>query len=260
MVDSTTVFWVTAVAGATTGLGAIPVLARASISHRLYDSAMGLAAGMMLSAVAFALIVPGLEDGTLEAVVGGVLLGVVGLLVANRIVPHVHAEWTNWRGHGGADPQDADGIDSLRSAILIGSAITLHNAPEGLAIGIAFAAGLEGVGLTLAIVIGLQNVPDGFAFAVPAGDTGISNAKLLLYTTLSGVVPQVSAALLGYALVDVVEALFPLAAGFAAGAMIAVVFREMIPQSHGHGYADEATLAFCFGFVLILVVDIVLVV
>lgn len=258
--DVWTVLWVTTIAGAATGLGALPVLARASISHRIYDSAMGLAAGVMLSAAAFALIVPGLEDGTITAVVAGIVIGAVGLLVANRLIPHVHAEWTEWRGHGGADPDDADAIDSLRSAVLIGGAITLHNAPEGLAIGVAFASGLEGVGLTLAIVIGLQNVPDGFAFAVPAGDTGLSNARVVLYTTLSGLLPQVGAALLGFALVDLVEALFPIAAGFAAGAMIAVVFREMIPQSHGHGYADEATVAFLGGFLLILVVDTVLVV
>ena len=260
MTDLVTVLWITTVAGAATGLGALPVLFRTGISHRVYDSALGLAAGVMLSASAFALIAPGLEIGTLPAVMGGVLLGGAALLVANWLLPHVHGRWNSWYGHGGIEAEDPTKFDSLRRAVLIGGAITLHNAPEGLAIGVAFASGLEGVGIAVAVVIGLQNVPDGFAFAVPTAETGLSNTKILAYTTLSGLVPQVLAAVLGFTLVAFVEGLFPIAAGFAAGAMVAVVFREMVPSSHGHGYADEATIAFLVGFALIVVVDEVLVV
>ena len=94
--------------------------------------------------------------------------------------------------------------------------------------------------------------------AVPASRTGLSNARTILYTTLSGGVPEPVAAVAGFALVAVFTQLFPIAAGFAAGTMIAVVFREMIPLSHGHGYADAATAAFLLGFTLMLVVDTVL--
>lgn len=149
---------------------------------------------------------------------------------------------------------------TLRKALLIGGAITLHNAPEGLAIGVAFASGLEEVALLLAVVIGLQNVPDGFAFAVPMADTGMSNARVFWYTALSGVVPQVLASVFGYSLVGLGTGLFPVSSGFAAGAMLAVVFRELIPSSHGHGHADAATGAFLVGFVLLVVVDAVIVV
>jgi ZIP family zinc transporter len=252
-----TMLVVTTVAGLLTGLGAIPTVLGARVSHRVYDAALGLAGGIMIAASVFGLIIPGTEQGSLWQVMIGVFLGGFGLLLGNRIIPHLHAEYRQWRGHGGAADGDAALDDRLRRAVLIGGAITLHNAPEGLAMGIAFASGLEDVAFVLAIVIGLQNVPDGFAFAVPVSQSGVSLPKVLLYTTLSGTVPQVVASLFGFALVTVAEGVFPVAAGFAAGAMLAVVLREMIPSSHGHGYADASTAAFLVGFVLLVVVDAV---
>ncbi len=277
-------------AGAATGIGALPVYVTERISHRFYDAALGLAAGIMFGAAVFALVVPGLEFGSLWEVVAGVLLGSVFLLVANRLIPHIHLLITGeangtyppisgseveleakpksppgeGKSDGGAtdgtDARDEDAVpapdDDLRQAILVGSAITIHNVPEGLAIGIAFAGGLEGVGIALAIAIAVQNVPDGFAMAIPASRTGLSKPKTILYTMLSGAVPEPAAAAIGFALVSVVTGLFPLAAGFAAGTMLAVIFREMIPASHGHGYADEATLTFVVGFVVMVVVDV----
>jgi len=252
-----TMLLVTTAAGAVTGLGALPVFFRAAVSHRTYDAALGLAAGIMIGASVFGLIIPGSEAGGLAGVMVGVFLGGFGLLVGNRAIPHLHARYTGWRGEGGASNASADpgAVSNLRRALLIGGAIVLHNAPEGLAMGVAFASGFEDAAFLLAVVIGLQNVPDGFAFAVPVAETGVSRARLLAYTTLSGLVPQVLAAVFGFGLVSVAAGIFPLAAGFAAGAMMAVVFREMIPSSHGHGYADAATAAFLFGFVLLVVVD-----
>jgi ZIP family zinc transporter len=222
-----------------------------------------------------------MEQGTLVAVMSGVFLGGFVLLGGNRLIPHLHARYVGWRRDGGQwgwergtaagsdgptktdDAEDATDpaiASRARRALLIGTAIVLHNAPEGLAMGVAFASGLEDVALLLAVVIGLQNVPDGFAFAVPFGETGLSNGRVLVYTTLSGLVPQVSAAVVGFYLVSFATGIFPVAAGFAAGAMMAVVFREMIPSSHGHGYADAATAAFLIGFALLVVVDELLVV
>ena len=278
-----TVVAVTGAAGVATGVGALPVFFRTRVTHRVYDAALGLAAGLMVAASVFGLILPGMEEGTLTAVMAGLLLGGIGLLAGNHAVPHLHAQYREWHPEGGATGDDAaamaasdepgDSTDpgasadaaaeregTLRKALLIGGAITLHNAPEGLAIGVAFASGLEEVALVLAVVIGLQNVPDGFAFAVPMADTGMSNPRVLWYTTLSGVVPQVVAAVFGFSLVGLAAGLFPVASGFAAGAMLAVVFRELIPSSHGHGHADAATGAFLVGFVLLVVVDAVVVV
>ncbi len=287
MADLLTVVAITGAAGLATGLGAIPVFARARVTHRTYDAALGLAAGLMVAASVFGLVLPGMEEGTLAAVMAGVFLGGLALLGGNYAIPHLHAQYREWIPEGGATNDDAasmsdgraaaaddatpevvteaslgdptaqvDEPDSaLRKALLIGGAITLHNAPEGLAIGVAFASGLEEVALLLAVVIGLQNVPDGFAFAVPMGETGMSNGKVLVYTALSGFVPQVAASVFGFTLVSIAAGLFPIAAGFAAGAMLAVVFRELIPASHGHGHADAATAAFLVGFVLLVVVD-----
>ena len=292
---------VTTVAGLAAGLGALPVFFRSRVTHRVYDAALGFAAGLMVAASVFGLIIPGLEEGTLSAVMAGVFLGGVVLLGGNYAIPHLHAQYREWLPEGGATGDDVEsmptseggsgvtaddpvpGADAagdaafasdandeaadaaarevtLRKALLIGGAITLHNAPEGLAIGVAFASGLEEVALLLAVVIGLQNVPDGFAFVVPMADTGMSNGRVLWYTLLSGVVPQVVASVFGFTLVSVAAGLFPISSGFAAGAMLAVVFRELIPSSHGHGHADAATGAFLVGFVLLVVVDAVVVV
>jgi ZIP family zinc transporter len=307
MTTLTNLVAVSGIAGLVTGLGALPVFFRARVTHRVYDAALGLAAGLMVAASVFGLILPGTEEGTLTAVMAGVLLGGAVLLGGNYAIPHLHAQYREWLPEGGATGDDAAamptgddrkgmtpadppggaagapsaadpaaatsqnaGTDAaadeaarevtLRKALLIGGAITLHNAPEGLAIGVAFASGLEEVALLLAVVIGLQNVPDGFAFAVPMADTGMSNLRVLWYTTLSGLVPQVVASVFGFLLVGLAAGLFPVAAGFAAGAMLAVVFRELIPSSHGHGHADAATGAFIVGFVLLVAVDAVVVV
>ena len=221
---------VTVIAGAVTGLGALPVFFRATVSHRTHDAALGLAAGLMIAASVFGLILPGMDEGGLAPVMIGVFLGGSVLLAGNRAIPHLHARYIGWRREGGADGGSPEQDSLVRRALLI------------------------------AIVIGLQNVPDGFAFAVPMGETGISNARLLLYTTLSGLVPQVAAALFGFLFVSIAAGIFAIGAGFAAGAMMAVVFREMIPSSHGHGHADAATAAFLVGFALLVVVDELLVV
>lgn len=247
---------VTIIAGAVTGVGALPVFFRTTVSHRLYDSALGLAGGIMIAASIFGLMLPGMDAGSLTAVITGLLLGGFTLLLANKLLPHIQARFGGWTPEGGASITDLEAASRVRRAALIGGAIVLHNAPEGLAMGVAFASGLEEVALMLAIVIGVQNIPDGFAFAVPLGDTGLSNPRILLYTTFSGLLPQVAAALFGYGVVAIATGIFPIAAGFAAGAMIAVVIREMIPASHGHGYADAATATFLIGFIILVIVDV----
>jgi len=241
-------------AGAATGLGALPVLVTDRFSHRVYDAALGLAAGIMFGAAVFALVLPGLELGTLAEVSAGVLVGGGFLLGANALLPHLHVEFSDEHREGLPAVEE----DGLKRAMLVGAAITIHNVPEGLAVGIAFASGEEAVGIALAIAIAVQNVPDGFAMAVPAVDAGVSKLKTIFYTTLSGGVPEPVAAAVGFALVVVVTDLFPAAAGFAAGAMIAVIFREMIPASHGHGYEDFATVTFVCGFVVMMIIDIAL--
>lgn len=260
MTDVWTMLVVVIIAGAATGIGAIPVFFRLNISHRIYDASLGLAAGIMASASVFGLIIPGTEEGSAPPVILGVLLGGLALLLGNKAIPHIHARYRGLQREGGSAPSDPESESRIRRAVLIGGAIILHNAPEGLAIGIAYASGLEEVAILIAIVIGVQNIPDGFAFAVPFGETAVPRAHLLVYTTLSGLLPQVVAALFGFVLVAIATGIFPIAAGFAAGAMLAVIFREMIPSSHGHGYADAATITFLLGFVLLYALEQTLVI
>ncbi len=270
------VLLVATIAGCATGIGALPTLVTDRVSHRVYDAALGLAAGVMIGAAVFALVVPGLDLGSPWEVVAGIVLGGGFLLAANELLPHLHLRFRGEQVEGTValeerNPAEAIATeplevtedpyrpaDDLRRAILVGATVTIHNVPEGLAVGIAFASGEAGLGFAIATAIAVQNVPDGFAMAVPATRAGVSRSKTLFYTTISGGVPEPIAAVAGFALVAVVTDLFPLAAGFAAGAMIAVVFRELVPSSHGHGYADTATAAFVLGFAVMLVVDTVL--
>ena len=281
MVTMLEVVLIATLAGCATGVGALPVLITDRVSHRLYDGALGFAGGVMVGAAVFALVVPGLELGTPFEVVVGLIAGGAFLLLTNAALPHIHLrfrehhhdlegtslvepavdpEATLARAGDGADGSDAQerDPDDLRRALLVGSTVTIHNVPEGLAVGIAFASGDAALGFAIATAIAVQNVPDGFAMAVPAARAGVSSPKTIFYTTLSGGVPEPIAAALGFALVALVTGIFPVAAGFAAGAMIAVVFRELVPSSHGHGYADTATAAFLAGFAVMLVVDTVL--
>ena len=254
-------------AGCSTGLGAVPIFVAQEVSHRTYDGALGLAAGVMIGAAVFALLLPGLELGGSTAVLSGFAVGGGGLLLANRLLPHLHLPHREEPGHplhpdepgaavsddGRTEERTTD--DPVRRALLVGGTVTVHNVPEGLAIGIAFASGETAVGTALAVAIAIQNVPDGFAVAVPAVDAGVSRRRTLLYTTMSGGVPEPIAAAVGFLLVETVSGAFPAAAGFAAGAMVAVVLRELVPWSHGHGHADAATLTFLAGFALMIVVE-----
>jgi len=260
------VFVVSLAAGCATGIGALPALVTDSVSHKTYDTALGFAGGVMVGASVFALILPGLDTGTTVEVMAGTAVGAVALLGINAALPHLHLIFEGEHSHPihtedttekpPEEVEEAEIIDDAkRKAALIAGAITIHNFPEGLAIGIAFGGGFDQIGLALAVAIAVQNVPDGFAMAAPAKRAGLSNVKTLFYTTVSGGIPEPVAAVLGFALVSVVTEIFPLAAGFAAGVMMTVVFREIVPSSHGHGYADYSTLSFVGGFLVMLYVD-----
>ena len=151
MVSSLEVVAIAALAGCATGLGAIPTLFTERISHRTYDGALGLAAGIMFGAAVFALIVPGMDYGSVWEVLVGMLAGGLGLLAANKALPHLHLGFRGARSHGSDEPIVLQAADDWRQTVLIGGSITLHNIPEGLAIGIAFASGLEEVGVAVPV-------------------------------------------------------------------------------------------------------------
>lgn len=215
----------------------------------MYDGTIALAAGIMTGASMFTLIVPGSEMpgiavGGMKEVMLGTILGGFLLLSLDKWIPSIHTRFNEGKLTG-----------IKKKAMLVGTSITLHNFPEGLAVGIAFGSGIEGVGLAIAVAIGIQNIPDGFAFAIPSDKAGLKKWKNILFTTLSGVGPEPIAAIIGFGLVKIFTKIFPIAAGLAAGAMLGVVFKEMIPESHGHKYSYVATIMFLIGFVLMMFID-----
>lgn len=247
-------------------LGAVLVLVWRNPSERALDGALGFAAGVMLAASFTSLLIPGIEFAARAAydpfAVGPVeLVGVVPVLVgfvagvavlerADRWVPHVHVLVT---GRRRSEAARADPGDS--AVILFIVAITLHNMPEGLAVGVAFGAGDVANAIALMLAIGMQNIPEGFAVSVAAVNAGFDK---LSYAALAGIragLVEIPLALLGAAAVSLVTPLLPYAMGFAAGGMLYVISDEIIPETHSRGYERVATLGTMLGIGVMVYLD-----
>jgi ZIP family zinc transporter len=235
--------------GLATGLGSLVLLIiPGKPSTRLLDILTGLTAGIMLAAAIFSLLVPALDRGSLTGVVTGFLLGVGFLAVLDAWVPHIHARFAE-AGHE-EDPR----TPARQRAVLLLSALTIHNVPEGMAVGVAFAAGGPELGLPTAIAIGLQNIPEGFAASAPLVEAGASKRRAIGFGFASGAV-EPPAALIAVLAAGTAGALLVGGLAFAAGAMVYVVVDELIPEAHGHGNERFATLSLIGGFVVMLVLD-----
>ena len=233
-------------AGLATGVGALPVLFVKRPSKRYLDLMLGFAAGVMLAATAFSLLIPAIEDGGAWVAAGGLLLGALILHLIDRFVPHEHFI----RGHEGPSSR-------LRKIWLFIIAITIHNFPEGLAVGIGFGGEAIGPAVALAIGIGLQNMPEGLAVALPLVGEGYSRRRALLYATLTGLVEPIGG-LIGVALVLIAKPILPWGLAFAAGAMLFVISDEIIPESHRNGHERLATLGVMVGFAVMMLLDVLL--
>lgn len=241
------------VAFGATALGALPGAVLKGLDQRLEDSMLGLAAGMMLAASSFSLILPGLEAGeTLTGsgglggaiVVTGMVLGVLLMLGLDQFTPHEHV-------HGG--PCGA-GCERVSRLWLFVFAIALHNLPEGMAIGVSFAQGDLGVGVPLTTAIALQDIPEGLAVAMALRAIGLSPWRAVLLAGATGLMEPVGA-LLGVGLGSGLALAYPIGLGLAAGAMIFVVSHEVIPETHRNGHQTPATLGLMAGFALMMVLD-----
>lgn len=230
-------------AGMATAVGSLPALFVRGLSQKAFDGMLGFAAGVMLSATAFSLIVPAIDEGGIWITTAGIVLGVVFVESLNRIIPHTHLI----AGHEGPP-------SSLQRVWLLVLAITIHNMPEGLSVGVSFGLGDLGAGASLALAIGLQNMPEGLAVALPLIREGYTRRRAIGLATLSGLVEPVCG-LLGVSLVVVFGALLPLGLAFAAGAMLYVIVHEMIPESHRLGHQQHATFGTIIGFILMMVLD-----
>jgi len=243
-----------------TALGAASVFLTQQISRRMLDTMLGFAGGVMIAASFWSLLAPAIEmgeGGLLPAwfpAVTGFLLGGIFLRGIDFVLPHLHPNMSQ-----------PEGIKTdWQKSILLVMAITLHNIPEGLAIGVAFGAAAHDASSTtlagavaLAIGIGLQNFPEGIAVAVPLRRSGMSRLKSFWYGQLSGVVEPI-AGMIGAAVVLVARPILPYALSFAAGAMIFVVVEEVIPESQGNGNTDRATLGAMVGFAVMMFLDVAL--
>jgi ZIP family zinc transporter len=231
------------IAGLATGAGALPVLFTKKVSDRLLDIMLGFSAGIMLAATFFSLIIPAIDLSNVWIAVLGIIIGAITLHLVDRFIPHFHPML------------GAEGPSSRLSKVwLFALAITIHNFPEGLAVGVSFGSGDVAAGLVVAMAIGLQNMPEGLAVALPLLREGYSRRRSLWYGTLTGLVEPVGG-LLGVALVSVFHPILPWALAFAAGAMLFVVSDEIIPESHRKGFEREATFGLIAGFVIMMLLD-----
>jgi ZIP family zinc transporter len=245
-----------------TALGASAVFAFKTVNQKVLDGMLGFAAGVMIAASYWSLLAPAIEmaeELTLPAwmpATTGFLLGGAFIRLVDRLLPHLHL---------GFPMEEAEGIKtSWRRSILLVMAITIHNFPEGLAVGVAFGAAAAGLpsatlagAVALAIGIGIQNFPEGTAVSVPLRREGLSRLKSFWFGQLSGMVEPI-AAVLGAAAVLLMRPILPYALAFAAGAMIFVVVEELIPESQLGKNADIATLGAMLGFAAMMSLDVAL--
>ena len=243
-------FFASALAGLATGFGAMPALFFKTISDRLFNSLLGAAAGVMLAATAFSLLVPGMDYGNemwpgkgYLVVSVGMLIGAFFLHYADRQMPHIRFE-----------PELEQNLDSLKKIWLFIVAITIHNFPEGMSVGVSFGAGDYKNGTILAIAVALQNIPEGLAVALPLVGLGYNKWKAVGIATLTGLVEPVGG-LLGVTAVTVFTPLLPIAMGFAAGAMLFVISEEIIPETHSKGRSRYATFSLMIGFIIMMSLD-----
>ncbi len=245
---------------AMTAIGAAPVFLAREINLRLLNTMLGFAAGVMIAASYWSLLAPAIEMSHGLSVpswlpaLSGFLLGGIFLRGLDLVIPHIHI---------GFSDREAEGVKtSWRRSTLLFLAITLHNVPEGLAIGVAFGALAVGTGgatlagaVALAVGIGIQNLPEGLAVSMSVRREGMSRAKSFWYGQLSAIVEPI-AGVIGAAAVIAAQPILPYTLSFAAGAMIFVVIKEVIPEAQRSGNTDLATLGAMLGFAGMMLLDV----
>lgn len=216
---------------------------------------LGFASGVMMSAAVWSLLLPAIEQSQGSPIVAsiGFLLGVAFLLLMDRIVPHLHSA-----------SEHVEGVHSkLKKTTMLVFAVTLHNIPEGMAVGVVFAGFLQSGNITimeafaLSVGIALQNFPEGAIISLPLKSAGGSKLKAFVYGTLSGIVEPI-AAILTILLSSIIIHALPSLLSFAAGAMVYVIIEELLPESGNSDNSDIGTIAFAIGFVLMMTLDVLL--
>ncbi|OEH94205.1 ZIP family metal transporter [Bacillus solimangrovi] len=224
-----------------TGLGAIPILFLQHVTHRWRDMLLAFTAGIMMSAALMSLIPEALLNGHFYQMAIGLILGVATLTTLEKNIPHIDIEQTNKNVH----------IEE--KALLVIVALTLHNIPEGLSVGVSYASTASETGNLVAIAIGFQNAPEGFLVALFLANQRINKYWALIIATLTGAV-EIVAGLVGFFLTAYIDWLIPYGLSFAAGAMLFIIYKELIPESHGDGNERYATYAFILGLLFMIAI------
>lgn len=237
--------------GGATVIGSLMGFACKKVTHRFTDIVLAFAAGVMLAAAVFGLIVPSVEYGGkygLLITVAGIFAGALSLNLMDKLVPHVHKL-------AGVEPEaHGESNERLNKVLLFVMAIAIHNFPEGIAAGVGFGAGNTTDALIIAGGIALQNIPEGMVIIGPMLAAGISRKRTFICAMATGLV-EVVGTLVGYLAVTVAQVILPFALAFAGGTMLYVISDEMIPETHAHGSERGATYALLVGFCLMLVSD-----
>ena len=242
-------------------LGASTVfLMKNTLNKKIEKILLGFASGVMVAASVWSLIMPSIEmaeeQGTIAWIPAaiGFLLGMAFLLILDSIIPHMHLE-----------SEKPEGLKAkLKKSTMLVLAVTLHNIPEGMAVGVLFAGALSGNtgitlagAITLAIGIAIQNFPEGAIISMPLKSEGMSKSKSFLYGALSGIVEPI-AAIITIALTNLVIPILPYLLSFAAGAMVYVVVEELIPESQAGEHSNIGTIGVAIGFVIMMILDVAL--
>jgi len=229
-------------------LGATPILFLKSYPKILIEAGLGFAAGVMLAASFTSLILPGIEYGGILAVVAGIAIGAVTISFIDYLMPHLHF----------VKGKEGRSSSRLKAIWLFVFAITIHNMPEGLAVGIGFGSGDLVTGISLMLAIGLQNIPEGLSVGFSLLATReYSRGRAYTISVISGFV-EPPLALLGAYLTSIFTNIIPYAMGFAAGAMIYVVSDEIIPETHRSGEERTSTYSLMIGLIVMLILDVAL--
>ena len=234
--------------GGATIIGAVIGVFIVRISHKINDLLLGFAAGVMLCAAVLGLILPSMEGGNIFITIIGILCGAVLLHLIDIFTPHLHGL------NPSLEEKHPKSNQKLDKIFLFVIAIAIHNFPEGVAAGVGFGSGNTIGGLTIAIGIALQNIPEGMIIIAPMLAKGISKKKAFLIASLTGVI-EIVGTVLGYFAVTISKIILPFALAFAGGTMLYIISDEMIPETHAHGNERLSTYALLFGFCLMLLMD-----
>ncbi|MBQ2815834.1 MAG: ZIP family metal transporter [Clostridia bacterium] len=223
-----------------------------NISHKFSDIVLAFAAGVMLSAAVFGLIIPSIDYGGeygLLITIAGIFTGAICLNLIDKVVPHLHKLV-------GSDIEPHNNAN-LNKVLLFVTAIAIHNLPEGIAAGVSFGSNDTSQAMIIAGGIALQNIPEGMVIIGPLLASGVTPHKTFICAMITGLV-EVVGTLLGYFAVSIASTILPFALAFAGGTMLYVISDEMIPETHAHGSEQGATYSLLIGFCVMLVCDVLL--